>query len=81
MEGNFGEWCLVLVILLFVMLELERLEKNPGPPAEQDKTDHILKQIMHYDRRNTVVQNLLETHGRKTGEVKKGNKGFRIKFD
>ena len=47
MEGNFGEWYLVSVILLFVMLELERLEKNPGPPAEQDKIDHILKQIIH----------------------------------
>jgi hypothetical protein len=47
MEGNFGDWYLVLVILLFVMLELERLEKSPNPPAEHDKTDHILKQIIH----------------------------------
>jgi hypothetical protein len=30
MEGNFGERFLVLVILLFEMLELEGLEKNPG---------------------------------------------------
>lgn len=47
MEGNFGECYLVLVMLLFVMLELESLKKNPVPPTEQDKIDHILKQIIH----------------------------------
>jgi hypothetical protein len=72
---------LVLVILLFVILELESLEKNPGPSAEQDKIDHVLKQIIHWERRDTAVQNLLYTQRRKTGEVKKGNREFRVKFD
>jgi hypothetical protein len=68
-------------IVLIVLLVVGGVEVKPSPPAEQDTTDHILKQINNRDRESRLSQKLLETNNRQIGDVKNIVKEFEVNLE
>ena len=71
-----ASWIKGIVLVLIVLLVVGGVEVKPGPPAEQDTTDQILKQINNRDRESRVSQKLFETNNRQIGDVKNIFKEF-----
>jgi len=71
-----ASWIKGIVLVLIVLLVVGGVEVKPGPPAEQDTTDQILKQINNRDRESRVSQKLFETNNREIGDVKNIFKEF-----
>jgi hypothetical protein len=54
--------CWFLELVLKVLLVVEGVEVNPGPPVEECQINEILKKVKSQERESKVTQNLSETH-------------------
>lgn len=68
-------------IVFIVLLVVGGVEVKRSPPADQDTTDHILKEINNRDRESRLSQKLLETNNRQIGDVKTIVKEFEVNLD
>jgi hypothetical protein len=67
-------------LLQIVMLVIGGVEVNPGPPAEQEKTNQILIHMRNQEKDSKVL-NLLQTHNQEMAKMKKGTNVLSLKFE
>jgi hypothetical protein len=68
-------------IALIVFLVVGGVEVKPGPPTEQETSDHILKQIINRHRESRMSKKLFETNNRQICDLRSVFTEFEVNLE